>query len=70
MAEAAARGHGVAILPVSMFEEDLANGRLVRPFDLAIHAGSYWLVTAKAREKSTALTAFVEWVNREAQRET
>jgi len=66
MAEAAARGHGIAILPVSMFEEDLANGRLVRPFDLAIQAGSYWLITPKAREKSAALNAFVEWMGEKA----
>jgi len=66
MAEAAARGHGVAILPASMFGDDLASGRLVRPFDPAIHAGSYWLTTPQARERSAALTAFVEWMGQEA----
>jgi LysR family transcriptional regulator of beta-lactamase len=66
MAEAAARGHGVAILPVSMFEDDLASGRLVRPLDPAFHAGSYWLTTPQARERSAALTAFVEWMGQQA----
>lgn len=63
MAEAAARGHGVAILPVSMFEDDLASGRLVRPFDLSIHGGSYWLTTPMAREKSAAMIALAEWLS-------
>lgn len=62
IAEAAARGHGVGILPVPMFESELASGRLVRPFDLAIHGGSYWLITPKAREKSAAMLAFAEWL--------
>lgn len=68
MAEAAVRGHGVAMLPIAMFEDELANGRLVRPFELAIDAGSYWLITVKAREKSAALTAFAEWITQEVGR--
>jgi LysR family transcriptional regulator, regulator of gene expression of beta-lactamase len=69
MAEAAARGHGVAMLPISMFENDLANGRLVRPFDLSINAGSYWLLTVKSRERSAAMTAFTDWIVQTAGRD-
>lgn len=68
MAEAAARGHGIAILPVPMFEDDLANGRLVRPFELAIHGGSYWLTTPVARERSAAMIAFAEWLHQETEK--
>lgn len=43
MTEAAAQGHGVALLPVGLFARELCGGRLVRPFALEVHAGSYWL---------------------------
>jgi len=62
MAEAAARGHGVAILPATMFEGDLAGGRLVRPFALSLSADAYWLTMPKGREPSPALAAFRNWI--------
>jgi LysR family transcriptional regulator of beta-lactamase len=62
MAEAAARGHGVAILPTNMFEHDLATGRLVRPFAQSISDDAYWLLTLKGREPSPALKAFQQWI--------
>lgn len=62
MAEAAARGHGVAILPTNMFEHDLAIGRLVRPFSRSITDDAYWLLTPKGREHSPALKAFQQWI--------
>ncbi len=62
MAEAAARGHGVAILPTKMFEHDLATGRLVRPFAQSITDDAYWLLTPKGRESSPALKAFQQWI--------
>lgn len=66
MAEAAARGHCVAILPASMFEEDLASGRMVRPIDPTVRAGSCWLITLQARDRSAALATFVEWMGQQA----
>lgn len=62
MAEAAARGHGVAILPQAMFEGDLANGRLVRPFSQSVSADAYWLLVPKGREPTPALKAFEHWI--------
>ena len=66
MAEAAAQGLGVAMLPTLMFEKDLANGRLVQPFVECISADAYWLVAPIGREPSPALAAFSEWIGREA----
>jgi LysR family transcriptional regulator, regulator of gene expression of beta-lactamase len=62
MAEAASRGHGVAILPTLMFERELSNGRLVKPFALLAELDSYWLITPKSREPSSALLAFSDWI--------
>jgi DNA-binding transcriptional LysR family regulator len=66
MAEAAARGRGVAILQTSMFGDDLASGRGVRPFDPAIRAGSCWLIALQVRDRSAALATFVEWMGQQA----
>jgi LysR family transcriptional regulator, regulator of gene expression of beta-lactamase len=67
MAEAAARGYGIAILPAALFAQDIASGRLVQPFALAILTDAYWLVTPKGREPSSALAAFVTWIAREVE---
>ncbi|MFN5719315.1 MAG: LysR substrate-binding domain-containing protein, partial [Bradyrhizobium sp.] len=47
MAEAAARGVGVGLVPIAMFENELASGRLKRPFAAEVPAGSYWLTWLK-----------------------
>jgi LysR family transcriptional regulator of beta-lactamase len=66
MVEAAMQGAGVALAPASMFERDLAMGRLVRPFDIDVHAGSYWLTSQKAKPATPAMRAFNQWIIREA----
>ncbi len=49
MAAAAASGVGVGLLPARLFEQDLAGGRLVRPFETEIAAGRYWLTRLLSR---------------------
>lgn len=66
MADAAAQGFGVALLPVALFVRDLRSGRLVRPFALEVHAGSYWLTRLKSRRVTPAMQAFALWLNRAA----
>jgi LysR family transcriptional regulator, regulator of gene expression of beta-lactamase len=66
MAEAAAQGAGVALLPVAMFERELSLGRLVQPFDLEVLIGSYWLTSLKSKAESDAMRAFRLWVVAEA----
>ncbi len=62
MAEAATQGTGVALLPVKMFERELAQGRLKRPFDIEIPAGDYWLTSLKSRRETDAMRAFRTWL--------
>jgi LysR family transcriptional regulator of beta-lactamase len=65
MAEAAAQGAGVALLPARMFEHDLRDGRLARPFAAEIAAGDYWLTRLKSRPETAAMRAFREWLTAE-----
>jgi LysR family transcriptional regulator of beta-lactamase len=67
MAEAAAQGAGVALLPVAMFERELSLGRLVQPFDAAVTIGSYWLTSLKSKAESDAMRAFRLWIVAAAQ---
>lgn len=68
LVEAAARGLGVALVPVAMFAQEIADGRIVQPFDLSIHAGSYWLTRLKSREETSAMHAFRLWLLAELER--
>lgn len=65
MAEAAAQGAGAALAPASMFERDLASGRLVQPFATEAGHGAYWLTWLKSRAPSPALDAFRGWLTSE-----
>jgi LysR family transcriptional regulator of beta-lactamase len=67
MVEAAMQGAGVALAPASMFERDLSMGRLARPFDIDVQAGSYWLTWQKARPATPAMRAFSQWLVKEAE---
>jgi LysR family transcriptional regulator of beta-lactamase len=62
LAAAAASGAGVALLPVRLFEQDLASGRLEQPFDIGIDAGRYWLTRLKSRTETRAMVAVRHWL--------
>jgi LysR family transcriptional regulator, regulator of gene expression of beta-lactamase len=62
MAEAAAQGAGIALLPVAMFERELSSGRLVRPFDVKVAMGDYWLTSLKSKTETDAMRAFRGWI--------
>jgi LysR family transcriptional regulator, regulator of gene expression of beta-lactamase len=62
MAEAAAQGAGIALLPVRMFARELQQGRLVRPFAVEVSNGRYWLTRLKSRPVTQAMLAFTAWL--------
>ena len=62
LAEAAAQGAGIALLPTRMFEHMLQQGRLVRPFAHEVDTGAYWLTYLKSRPVSGALQIFRQWL--------
>lgn len=67
LAEAAAQGAGVALLPTRMFEHMLLQGRLVRPFSHEVDTGAYWLTRLKSRPASAALQTFRQWLSAQLQ---
>ena len=62
MVEAAIAGHGVALAPAAMFERELIQGRLVRPFAVEAGGGGYWLTRLKSRTPTAAMAAFERWI--------
>jgi LysR family glycine cleavage system transcriptional activator len=69
-AEAAMRGMGVALLTPAYYWRELADGRLVQPFEQVIDEGAaYWLAYPEARRNVPKIKAFREWIVAEAERE-
>ncbi len=62
MAEAAAQGMGVALVPAAMFAKEIAAGVLVRPFAAEAPAGSYWLTWLKSKPVGRGMAAFRDWI--------
>jgi LysR family transcriptional regulator of beta-lactamase len=62
LVEAAAQGAGVALVPVAMFADEIATGRIVQPFGIAAPAGSYWLTRLKSRSETASMQAFRRWL--------
>jgi len=62
MVQAALQGAGVALAPAAMFERELAQGRLVRPFAAEVDVGRYWLTRPLGRDARPALQAFGDWL--------
>lgn len=60
---AALEGHGVALFITALAEEDLAIGRLVQPFDIAVDTGDhYFLNHPSERELPAAAKRFRRWL--------
>ncbi|WP_394687660.1 LysR substrate-binding domain-containing protein [uncultured Xanthomonas sp.] len=62
LASIAAAGHGVALLPLRLFAQDLDAGRLVCPFSTRIDLGRYWLTRLRSRAESDAARRLREWL--------
>lgn len=62
-AAAASAGRGLAMLTPAFFEEDVAQGRLVRPFpEVGWDGHSYYLVYPESNRTSHKVRAFRDWV--------
>ncbi|MCA0964654.1 LysR family transcriptional regulator [Salipiger bermudensis] len=62
LAELAASGAGVALLPISMFESYIAQGRLAQPFGVAVSVGRYYLAWPSDRPSTPAMSTFSRWL--------
>jgi LysR family glycine cleavage system transcriptional activator len=68
--QAAADGQGVALGNTSLVADDLAAGRLVKPFELSLKVApefAYYLVTQRNRVERPLTKAFREWLLAEIQ---
>lgn len=66
-AEAAMSGLGVTLLTPAYFQRELADGRLIQPFDLVLDEGNdYWLAYPEARRNVPKIKAFRDWIVAEA----
>jgi LysR family glycine cleavage system transcriptional activator len=67
--QAALDGHGIALVSNVLVEADVKAGRLVRLFDLGLHAGrdlAYYLAYAPSRVRHPRVAAFRDWILQEA----
>lgn len=63
MLQAAADGQGVALGRLMLAADDLAKGRLMRPFEIAIpNDYSYWLVYPRTSSERPDVAAFRAWL--------
>lgn len=66
LAEAAAFGMGVALLPTFLADEEVARGRLVQAHPTSVpSAGRYWLVWLADRPVREPLQRLLNWLGRE-----
>ena len=67
MIQAAVAGQGVALGRNTLVVDDLAAGRLVRPFELSLPSNyAYWIVCPEHYADRPKIVAFREWLLREA----
>jgi len=61
--QAAIDGLGIVMGPPSLFIDDIAAGRLFRPFPLAVETGkSYWLAVPENAADRPKVRAFRDWI--------
>ena len=69
--DAAIDGQGIALARTALAAWDLVNGRLVRPFPVALALSkSYWIVSPKATAGLPKLVAFRDWLLVQASEDT
>ncbi len=69
LAEVAAAGEGVALVPALLFSRYFEDGRLVRPFPVELSLGSYWLTWLQSRSLTPAMLAFRDWLVDESRKQ-
>ncbi|TPK61579.1 LysR family transcriptional regulator [Mesorhizobium sp. B2-4-19] len=63
--QAALLGHGVALGDLLQVGEELKTGALVKPFDINVASGAYWLVARSLKNLPEPAKAFADWVRSE-----
>ncbi|MBI4920409.1 MAG: LysR family transcriptional regulator [Devosia nanyangense] len=62
-ASAAMAGLGGALLVPEFFAQEIADGRLIQPFDIVVDDGNaYWLAFPESRRNVPKIKAFRDWI--------
>jgi LysR family transcriptional regulator, glycine cleavage system transcriptional activator len=70
-ASAAMAGLGVALLMPAYYRQELADGRLIQPFEQVVEEDSgYWLAYPESRRNVPKIKAFRDWIVAEAAKES
>ncbi|MFT5261205.1 MAG: LysR family glycine cleavage system transcriptional activator [Saprospiraceae bacterium] len=65
--QSALEGDGIALARSQLVLDDLAKGRLIRPFDISQPTGfSYFIVYPEEQIPNTAMRAFIGWLQQQA----
>ena len=66
VAEAAVRGHGIALARQSLVRDYLESGRLVRPLKISQPADdNFYVATTEAGAERPRVRVFLEWLERQ-----
>lgn len=65
IADAAAMGIGIALLPKNMFQAELKAQKLCAPFDINIDAGAYYLTRLVQNNLTEPMECFQNWLMNE-----
>ncbi|WP_095199972.1 LysR substrate-binding domain-containing protein [Mesorhizobium carmichaelinearum] len=63
--QAALLGHGVALGDLLQIGGEVAAGALIKPFDIDVASGAYWLVARSLKDLSEPAAAFADWLRGE-----
>jgi LysR family glycine cleavage system transcriptional activator len=63
--QAALLGHGVALGDLLQIGGEVAAGTLIKPFDIEVASGAYWLVARSLRDLPEPAAAFADWLRSE-----
>jgi LysR family transcriptional regulator of beta-lactamase len=50
------------LLPAALFQDEVRQRRLVRPFKIEVALGDYWLTSLHSRRPSPAMLSFKSWL--------
>ena len=60
--ESALCGHGVILCSAELVEGHVAEGRLVRCFDIPLTEGAYYLIGSERSARSRSARSFRDWL--------
>ena len=65
--QAAIEGQGIALGVRALLDDEISRGLLVQPFDQSVELGGYYIVLAPGARDRPNISAFIDWLTREAQ---